>query len=62
MDARDRLIVEWAVTTGVRRLEIAGLRLTMLPDTGSAALPVVPIRLDVTKGGKVMNSVCCWRF
>jgi len=41
------------VTTGVRRLEIAGLRLTMLPDTASAALPVVPIRLDVTKGGKV---------
>jgi site-specific recombinase XerD len=53
MDARDRLIVEWAVTTGVRRLEIAGLRVTMLPDTASAALPVVPIRIDVTKGGKV---------
>jgi integrase len=53
MDARDRLIVEWAVTTGVRRLEIAGLRITMLPDATSAALPVVPIRLDVTKGGKV---------
>jgi len=53
MDARDRLIVEWAVTTGVRRLEIAGLRVTMLPDNASAALPVVPIRLNVTKGGKV---------
>jgi integrase len=50
MDARDRLIVEWAVTTGVRRLEIAGLRVSMLPD--KAALPMVPIRLDVTKGGK----------
>ena len=24
MTARDRLIVEWAVTTGVRRMEIAG--------------------------------------
>ena len=53
MDARDRLIVEWAVTTGVRRLEIAGLRLATLPDGASTALPVVPIRLDVTKGGKV---------
>ena len=53
MDARDRLIVEWAVTTGVRRLEIAGLCVTTLPDTAAAALPVVPIRLEVTKGGKV---------
>jgi len=53
MDARGRLIVEWAVATGVRRLEIAGLRVVMLPDAASAALPVVPIRLDVTKGGKV---------
>jgi integrase len=53
MDARDRLIVEWAVTTGMRRLEIAGLRITTLPDTASAELPVVPIRLNLTKGGKV---------
>jgi site-specific recombinase XerD len=53
MEARDRLIVEWAVTTGVRRLEIAGLRITMLPDTASAQMPVMPIRLNATKGGKV---------
>jgi integrase/recombinase XerD len=53
MAARDRLMVEWAVTTGVRRLEIAGLRVAMLPDTASSALPVTPIRLDVTKGGRV---------
>jgi site-specific recombinase XerD len=53
MVARDRLIVEWAVTTGVRRLEIAGLRFSMLPDIAVPKLPVVPIRLDVTKGGKV---------
>jgi site-specific recombinase XerD len=53
MDARDRLIVEWAVTTGVRRLEIAGLGVTILSDTASTAMPVMPIRLDVTKGGKV---------
>jgi site-specific recombinase XerD len=53
MDARDRLIVEWAVTTGMRRMEIAGLRVTMMPDTASAGLPMVPVQLDVTKGGKV---------
>jgi len=53
MDARDRLIVEWAVTTGVRRLEIAGLQVSMVQDTASQKLPVVPIRLKVTKGGKV---------
>lgn len=53
MDTRDRLIVEWAVTTGMRRMEIAGLRVTMMPDAASAELAVVPIRLDVTKGGKV---------
>jgi site-specific recombinase XerD len=53
MGARDRLIAEWAVTTGVRRLEIAGLCVTMLPDTASAELPVTPIRLNATKAGKV---------
>jgi site-specific recombinase XerD len=53
MDARDRLIVEWAVTTGMRRMEIAGLRVNMMPGTASAALPMVPVQLDVTKGGKV---------
>jgi site-specific recombinase XerD len=53
MEARDRLITEWAMTTGARRLEIAGLRVTMLPDAASMELPVVPIRLSVTKGGKV---------
>ena len=56
MGARDRLIVEWAATTGMRRMEIAGLRLAMLPNAASATfatLPVAPIRLDVTKGGKV---------
>jgi len=56
MSARDRLIVEWAVTTGMRRMEIAGLRLSLLPDASSATfatLPVAAIRLDVAKGGKV---------
>lgn len=56
MGARDRLIVEWAVLTGMRRLEIASLRVAMLPTSGTptfSTLPVVPIRLEVTKGRKV---------
>ncbi len=50
MNARDRLIVEWAVSTGVRRMEIAGLRSSTLPKGG--VQPMTPVRLDVAKGGK----------
>ncbi len=54
---RDRLIIEWAALTGMRRMEIAGLQRTALPSAGIAAefaaSPVVPVRLDVTKGGRV---------
>lgn len=56
LGARDRLIVEWAALTGMRRMEVAGLGRTALPRTGAmefASSPVVPVRLDVTKGGKV---------
>ena len=55
MGARDRLIVEWALMTGARRMEIAGLKLVQLPATDSVRgdhQPVVPIRLDTTKGAK----------
>ncbi len=58
MSARDRLIVEWAALTGMRRLEIAGLRLDQLSasqDQTFEQLPVVPVRIDVTKGGKVRH-------
>jgi site-specific recombinase XerD len=50
MNSRDRLIVEWAVTTGMRRMEIAGLALSRLPKGG--AQPMTAVRLDVTKGGQ----------
>jgi integrase len=50
MNARDRLIIEWAVTTGVRRMEIAGLRLGSLPRGGGQ--PMTGGRIDVTKGAK----------
>ncbi len=55
MGARDRLIVEWALMTGARRMEIAGLKLTQLPAIESVRSddqPVVPIRLETAKGAK----------
>ncbi|GBQ81706.1 transposase [Asaia bogorensis NBRC 16594] len=57
LGVRDRLIIEWAALTGMRRMEIAGLKLNALGRTESqgefATAPVVPIRLDVTKGARV---------
>ena len=55
MGARDRLIVEWALMTGARRMEVAGLKLVQLPATDSVRSddqPVVPIRLETAKGAK----------
>jgi len=56
LGTRDRLIIEWAALTGMRRMEIAGLQRVVLPSTTAAdfaASPVIPVRLDVTKGGRV---------
>jgi len=56
LGARDRLIVEWAALTGMRRMEIAGLGKAALPRTATVEFdskPMVPVRLDVTKGGRV---------
>jgi integrase len=56
LGARDRLIIEWAALTGMRRMEIAGLSKRALPRTSGMEFttsPVVPIRLDVTKGARV---------
>ncbi len=56
LGARDRLIVEWAALTGMRRMEIAGLSKAALPSTDASEFvcsPVVSVRLDVTKGGRV---------
>lgn len=55
LSTRDRLIVEWAVMTGMRRMEIASLDKAALPRTAAvefAFMPMVAVRLDVTKGGK----------
>jgi site-specific recombinase XerD len=50
MPVRDRLIVEWAVVTGIRRMEVAGLTLSLLPRAGVE--PMTPVRINTTKGGK----------
>jgi integrase/recombinase XerD len=48
MRPRDRLIVEWAYLTGIRRMEVAGLRRSALPQVQINPLPGMTI--DVTKG------------
>ena len=53
MHARNRLIVEWAVTTGVRRMEIAGIALSTLPKGG--VQPMTAVRIDLTKGAKARH-------
>lgn len=50
MASRDRLIVEWALMTGIRRMEVAGLRVHQLPSDSAHAMPA--IKLDPSKGGK----------
>jgi len=50
MSARDRLIVEWAVTTGIRRMEVAGLTVRHLKRSGSEQMS--PVQIDETKGGR----------
>ena len=50
MSARDRLIVEWAVTTGIRRMEVAGLTVRHLKR--SVSEPMIPVQIDETKGGR----------
>ena len=55
LGTRDRVIVEWAVMTGMWRMEIASLDRAALPRTAAVEfgfMPMVAVRLDVTKGGK----------
>ncbi len=55
LGARDRLIVEWAALTGLRRMEVAGLGKATLPRANGMEFtlsPLVPVRLTVTKGSK----------
>lgn len=50
LGSRDRLIVEWAVATGMRRMEVAGLGQRAIPRSNSDALTAV--KIEETKGGK----------
>jgi integrase len=51
LSSRDRLIIEWALLTGMRRMEVAALTLGAVQARSSGeALPKV--RLEITKGGK----------
>jgi integrase len=55
MGPRDRLIVEWALLTGARRMEIADLKFAQLPGIDSLRSedrPEIPIRLETAKGAK----------
>jgi len=58
LNTRDRLIVEWAALTGMRRMEVAGLCKSALPQTANlefATAPVVAVRLEITKGDKARH-------
>jgi site-specific recombinase XerD len=50
MSVRDRLIAEWSLTTGLRRMEIAALQISQLPSNRDDQLPALDI--TVTKGAK----------
>jgi site-specific recombinase XerD len=53
MGQRDRLIAEWALTTGMRRMEIANFQLSELPAQSlSSEATLVAVELSTTKGGK----------
>ncbi|MCC6789923.1 MAG: tyrosine-type recombinase/integrase [Hyphomonadaceae bacterium] len=55
LSARDRLIATWALTTGMRRGEVAALPAAVVSVPASErfdAAPVQPVLLDVTKGGR----------
>lgn len=55
LGVRDRLMAEWAILAGLRRMEVAGLSLRALP-TGHAAFeeaPMMPVRLTTTKGDRL---------
>ena len=52
---RDRLMAEWAILAGLRRMEVAGLSLRALP-TGHTTFeeaPMMPVKLTTTKGDRV---------
>jgi site-specific recombinase XerD len=51
LGTRDRLIVEWALTAGLRRMEVAALSVQAVQRSSSSE-PLCRIRLTTTKGDK----------
>jgi integrase/recombinase XerD len=55
LDPTARLAAEWALTAGLRRKELCGLTLALIPDSFAIdpqAQPLVGVPLTLTKGGK----------
>ncbi|HKM74419.1 MAG TPA: tyrosine-type recombinase/integrase [Stellaceae bacterium] len=56
LGVRDRLMAEWAILAGLRRMEVAGLSLRALPTSHAASFedaPMMPVRLTTTKGDRL---------
>src|SRR6266446_4633821 len=55
LDRPYRLMAEWAVGTGLRRMELCGLKVSQLPQTteiDAAAAPLIGIPVTITKGDR----------
>jgi integrase len=57
LSQRDRLIAQWAVTTGLRRFEVLALTQHSIPETKrmSDQGMLIPMSIKTTKGGKPRN-------
>ncbi len=55
LGVRDRIMAEWAILAGLRRMEVAGLTLRALPRVPASSMetPMVPIKLTSTKGDRL---------
>src|SRR5262249_15822974 len=49
---RDRLIIQFALTTGMRRKEVLGLICSQIPETDHFNTSLIPIKIVITKGNK----------
>ena len=55
LDRPYRLMAEWALGTGLRRMELCGFKVSQIPDTanlGANADPLIGVSLTITKGDR----------
>jgi site-specific recombinase XerD len=55
LDRPYRLMAEWALGTGLRRMELCGLKVSQVPDTANLdtnADPLIGVPLTITKGDR----------